>query len=73
MLETNGHKSAGKCYHHLNIWYFYVADQKAKGHIDIKLKLDCSLVFPGMTAGVCWISLLSGIITAQFSFEQEDE
>ena len=35
LLETNGCKSAGKCSHHLNIRYFYVADQKAKGHIDI--------------------------------------
>ena len=36
LLKTNRHKSAGKCSHHLNIQYFYVADQKAKGHIDIK-------------------------------------
>ena len=36
LLETNGCKSAGKCSHHLSIQYFYVTDQKAKGHIDIK-------------------------------------
>ena len=24
LLETNGHKSASKCSHHLNIQYFYV-------------------------------------------------
>ena len=35
VLETNGHKSAGECSHHLNIQYFYVTDQKAKGHIDL--------------------------------------
>ena len=36
LLETSGHKSAGKCSRHLNIRYFYIADQKAKGHIDIR-------------------------------------
>ena len=36
LLETNGCKSAGKQSHHLNIQYFYITDQKAKGHIDIK-------------------------------------
>ena len=36
LLETNGCKSAGRHSHHLNIQYFYVAKQKAKGHIDIK-------------------------------------
>ena len=35
LLETNGCKSTGKSSHHLNIQYFYVADEKAKGHIDI--------------------------------------
>ena len=38
-----------------------------------RLKLDCSPVYPGMTAGVCWISLSSSITTAPFSFEPEDE
>ena len=36
LFETNGHKSASKCSCHLNIQYFYITDQKAKGHIDIK-------------------------------------
>ena len=36
LLKTNGHKSAGKHSCHLNIQYFYIANQKAKGHIDIK-------------------------------------
>jgi hypothetical protein len=36
LLETNGRKSAGKRSRHLNIRYFFVADQKAKGHIDIR-------------------------------------
>ena len=36
LFKTNGCKSAGKHSHHLNIQYFYVADQKAKGHIDIR-------------------------------------
>ena len=35
--------------------------------------LDCSPVYPGMTAGVCWISLLSSLIAAPFLFEQEDK
>ena len=34
LLETNRHKSAGKHSHHLNIRYFYVTDQKAKGYIE---------------------------------------
>ena len=38
-----------------------------------RFKLDCSPVYPGMTAGVCWMSLSSSIFTAPFSFEQEDE
>ena len=36
LLETNGCKSTGKCSCHLNIQYFYITDQKAKGHIDIE-------------------------------------
>ena len=35
LLEMNGRKSAGKRSRHLNIQYFFVADQKRKGHIDI--------------------------------------
>jgi hypothetical protein len=36
LLETNGRASCGKRSRHLNIRMFFVADQKAKGHIDIK-------------------------------------
>jgi hypothetical protein len=36
LLETNGRKSAGKRSRHLNIWYFFVADQQAKGHIKVE-------------------------------------
>jgi len=36
LLESNGQKSAGKRSRHLNIRYFFIADQKQKGHIDIK-------------------------------------
>ena len=42
------------------------------GHWHPRLKLDCSPVYPGMTAGVCWMSISSGTIKAPFSFEQED-
>ena len=35
LIETNGCKSAGKHSHHLNIQYFYITNQKAKGQIDI--------------------------------------
>jgi hypothetical protein len=36
LLESNGRKSAGKRSRHLNIRYFFVTDQKEKGHISIK-------------------------------------
>ena len=36
LLDTNRCKSDGKPSHHLNIQYFYVVDQTAKGHIDIR-------------------------------------
>ena len=36
LLESNGRKSAGKRSRHLNIRYFFVTDQKAKGNIDIQ-------------------------------------
>ena len=36
LLETNGHKSAGKRSRHMNIRYFFVADQQQKGHIKIE-------------------------------------
>ena len=35
LLETNGRKSAGKRSRHLNIRFFFVADQQGKGHIKI--------------------------------------
>ena len=49
LLETNGCKSAGKHSHHLNIQYFYIADQKAKGHIDIKYCLTDEMIRDYMT------------------------
>ena len=36
LLKTNRCKSAGKCSRHLNIQYFYIMNQKAKGNIDIR-------------------------------------
>ena len=36
LLESNGRRSAGKRSRHLNIRFFFVADQKAKGNIDIQ-------------------------------------
>ena len=36
LLEENGCKSAGKRSRHLNIGFFFVTDQKAKGNIDIE-------------------------------------
>ena len=36
LLEENGRKSAGKRSRHLNIRFFFVTDQKAKGNIDIE-------------------------------------
>ena len=49
LLETNGCKSAGKCSRHLNIQYFYVPDQKAKGHFDIKYCLTDEMIRGYMT------------------------
>ena len=43
------------------------------GHRETRLKLDCNLVYPGMTAGVWCTSLSCGIITAPLPFEPEDE
>ena len=36
LLEENGHKSAGKCSHALNIHYFFMPDQVEKGNVSIK-------------------------------------
>ena len=49
LLETNRCKSAGKCSHHLNIRYFYIADQKAKGHINIRYCLMDEMITDYMT------------------------
>ena len=38
-----------------------------------RFKLDHISFSSGMTAGECWTSLLSGTITAPFSFEQQQE
>ena len=35
-------------------------------HSEPRLKLEHSLVYPGMTAGVCWTALSSSPITAHF-------
>ena len=44
LLETNGHKSAVKCSCYLNIQYFYITNQKAKSHIDIKYCLTDKMI-----------------------------
>ena len=49
LLKTNRCKSAGKCSCHLNIQNFYVTDQKAKGHIDIKYCLTDEMIRDYMT------------------------
>ena len=54
LLKTNGHKSAGKHSHHLNIQCFYIADQKAKGHIDIKYCPTDEMIGDYMTKTLAW-------------------
>ena len=49
LLKTNGLKSAGKRSCHLNIQYFYIADQKAKGHIDIRYCPTDKMIRDNMT------------------------
>ena len=49
LLKANRHESAGKCSCHLNIQYFYFADQKAKGYIDIKYCLTDEMIRDYMT------------------------
>ena len=49
LLKTNGCKSDSKCSHHLNIQYFYIADQKAKGHIGIRYCLTDEMIGDYMT------------------------
>ena len=44
LLKTNGCKSAGKHSHHLKTQYFYITNQKAKGHIDIKYYLTDKMI-----------------------------
>ena len=48
-LKTNRYKSADKHSHYLNIQYFYIANQKAKGHIDIKYCLTDKMIRDYMT------------------------
>ena len=36
LLVENGRKSAGKRSCALNIWYFFIADQQAKGYVNVK-------------------------------------
>ena len=43
------------------------------GNEHSRFKLDCSSYSSEMTAGVHWMSILSGTITALFSFEQQEE
>ena len=49
LLETIGCKRVGKGSHHLNIQYFYIADQNAKGHIDIRYCLTDEIIRDYMT------------------------
>ena len=42
-------QDSGKHSHHLNIQYFYIADQKAKGHVDIKYCLTDKMIGDYMT------------------------
>ncbi len=35
LLETNGHASSSKRTRHIEIWYYYVADQVAKGDLRV--------------------------------------
>ena len=38
------------------------------GQHEPRLKIECSLAYPGMTAGVCCMAISSGPITAPFPF-----
>jgi hypothetical protein len=35
LLEMNGRASSSKCTRHIEIWYYYVADQVAKGDLRV--------------------------------------
>ena len=39
---------------------------KFDGQCEPRLKIECGLAYPGMTAGVCCTVLSSGLITATF-------
>ena len=54
LLKSNGCKSASKCSCHLNIQYFYIANQKAKSHIDIKYCLTDEVIGDYMTKLLAW-------------------
>ena len=49
LLKMNRCKSTGKCSHHLNIPYFYITNQTAKGHVDIRCCLTDKLIGDYMT------------------------
>ena len=40
------------------------------GQPEPRLKIECSLAYPGMTAGVCCTAISSGPVTAPFSLPQ---
>ena len=61
LLKTNRHKSAGKHSHHLNIQYFYITDQKAKGHDDIKYCLTDEMIRDHMTKPCMEPSLMASV------------
>ena len=61
LLKTNRQKSAGKHSHHSKIQFFYIADQKAKGHIDIKYCPTDEMIGDYMTKPLMEPSLMASI------------
>jgi len=49
LLESNGHKSTGKCSHHINFRYFFISDMKERGQFSIRYCLTDKLVADYMT------------------------
>ena len=49
LLESDGHKSTGKCSHHINIRYFFISDMKERGQFSIRYCLTDKLVADYMT------------------------
>ena len=37
LLHNNGKASSSKCTHHLNIWYFFLADRIEKGELTMEV------------------------------------